>query len=107
MIRGGYGIYGNVIYGELVRNQMIGGPFSGTVTYTNSIIDGVPLFSFPSPFLSSGTTSVQNVNGVYPHVKNPYTQQWNLTFEQEVASIGLRVSYLGSRSVSLLYPTEP
>ena len=103
VIRGGYGIYGNVIYGELVRQHLIGGPFSGTVTYTNSITGGVPLFNFPSPFLASGTTSVQNVNGVSPHVKNPYTQQWNLTVEHELASLGLRVSYLGSRSVSLLY----
>ena len=82
---------------------MIGGPFSGSVTYTNKITDGVPLLSFPSPFLTSGTTSTQNVAGVNPHVKNPYTQQWNLTLEQEVASVGLRVSYLGSHSVSLLY----
>jgi hypothetical protein len=82
---------------------MIGGPFSGSVTYTNQVTNGIPLFSFPSPFLSSGTTSVQNINGVNSRVKNPYTQQWNLTFEQELASIGLRVSYLGSRTVNLLY----
>jgi hypothetical protein len=103
VIRGGYGIYGNVIYGELVRQHMVGGPFSGTVTYTNSFTGGVPLFSFPSPFLASGTTSVQNVNGVDPRVKNPYTQQWNLTVEHELRSLALRVSYLGSRSVNLLY----
>lgn len=103
VIRGGYGIYGNIILGELLRNHMIGGPFSGTVTYTNRITDGTPLFRFPSPFLASGTSSVQNVTGVNPHVKNPYTQQWNLTMEQEVRSVGLRVSYLGSRTVNLIY----
>ncbi len=103
VIRGGYGIYGNLIYSALDVQQMAGGPFSGSVTYINAIDNGVPLFSFPSPFLTSGTTSVQNVAGVNPHLKNPYTQQWNLTVEQQVSSIGLRISYLGSRSVDLLY----
>ena len=61
-----------------------GGPFSGSVTYTNQFANGTPLFSFPSPFLASGTTSVQNVNGVNPHIKMPYTEQWNMTVEHEV-----------------------
>jgi hypothetical protein len=103
VIRGGYGIYGNLIYGELARSQMTGGPFSGTVTYTNSIANGTPLFSFPSPFLSSGATSVQNVNGVNPNLKTPYTEQWNLTVEHQISSIGLRISYVGTRSIDLVY----
>jgi len=103
VIRGGYGIYGNLIYGELARSQMTGGPFSGTVTYTNAITNGVPLFSFPSPFLSNGATSVQNVNGVNPNLTTPYTQQWNLTVEQQLGFIGFRVSYVGTRSDDLAY----
>ncbi|HYL37727.1 MAG TPA: TonB-dependent receptor [Bryobacteraceae bacterium] len=103
VIRGGYGIYGNLIYSALDVQQMSGGPFSGSVTYFNAINNGAALFSFPTPFLTSGTTSVQNVAGVNPHLRNPYTQQWNLTVEQQVGSVGLRVSYLGSRSVDLLY----
>jgi hypothetical protein len=63
----------------------------------------VPLFSFPSPFLTSGTTSVQNAAGFNPHLKNPYTEQWNLTVEHQIGSVGLRVSYLGTRSVDLVY----
>jgi hypothetical protein len=103
VIRGGYGIYSNLIYASLARSQLTGGPFSGSVAYVNAINDGVPLFSFPSPFLTTGATSVQNVNGVNPNLKTPYTQQWNLTVERQVASVGLRVSYVGSRSVDLVY----
>src|SRR5882762_1285060 len=62
---------GTLIYSALDVQQMAGGPFSGSVTYINAINNGVPLFSFPSPFLTSGTTSVQNVAGVNPHLKNP------------------------------------
>jgi hypothetical protein len=103
VVRGGYGIYGNLIYGPLVVQQMAGGPFSGSVTYINAFDNGAPSFRFPSPFLTAGTSSVQNVTGVNPHLKTPYTQQWNLTVEQELGSIGLRVSYLGTRSVNLVY----
>ncbi len=103
VIRGGYGIYSNLIYATLAKSQLSGGPFSGSVSYINAISNGVPLFSFPQPFLSSGTSSVQNVNAVNPNLKEPYTQQWNMTIEQQVASVGLRVSYVGSRSVDLIY----
>lgn len=103
VIRGGYGIYGNLIYSTLATQAMLGGPFSGSVTYTNAVNNGVPLFSFPFAFLASGTTSTQNVAGANPHLKTPYTQQWNLTLEQQVGNLGVRLSYLGSRSVNLLY----
>jgi hypothetical protein len=103
VIRGGYGIYSNLIYATLARSQLSGGPFSGSVTYNNALTNGVPLFSFPSPFLTSGTSSVQNVNAVNPDLKTPYTQQWNMTIEQQVASVGLRISYVGSRTIDLVY----
>ncbi len=103
VIRGGYGIYGNAIHTALGAQGMTGGPFSGSATYNNAITNGAPLFSFPSPFLSSGSTSTQNVNGFNPSLKQPYTQQWNLTLEQQIATVGLRVAYLGTRSVHLLY----
>ena len=46
---------------------------------------------------------MQNVNGVNQDLKIPYTQQWNFTVERQIASFGLRASYVGSRSVNLLY----
>jgi hypothetical protein len=103
VVRGGYGIYSNLLAMTLARNQLSGGPFSGSVTYRNAIVDGKPLFAFPSPVLSSATGAVQNVNGVNPDLKSAYTQQWNFTLERQVHSIGLRASYVGSRSVNLVY----
>jgi hypothetical protein len=103
VIRGGYGIYSNLIYTALARSQLSGGPFAGSVTYRNSITNGVPLFSFPSPVLSSTDQAVQNVSGVNPNLKSPYTEQWNVTVERQMSSVGLRASYVGSRSVNLVY----
>lgn len=103
VIRGGYGIYANLIYATLARSHLTGGPFSGSVTYNNAITNGAPLFAFPTPFLTSGAASVQNVNGVNPNLRTPYTQQWNMTVEHQIGTLGLRASYVGSRSVALVY----
>ncbi|HEY3838611.1 MAG TPA: hypothetical protein VGL72_18655, partial [Bryobacteraceae bacterium] len=103
VLRGGYGIYTNLIYSPLSASVMTGGPFAGSVTYFNSVTNGVPLFSFPRPLLASGTTAVQNVSGVNPDLKTPYTQQWNLTIERQIGSLGLRLSYLGSHTVNIVY----
>jgi hypothetical protein len=102
VIRAGYGIYGNLVYGSLARG-LGGGPFSGSTTYTNALTNGVPLFSFPSPFLPTGTTATQNGFGVNPHIVTPYTEQWNLTIERQLGGAALRLSYLGSHSAKLIY----
>jgi len=49
VIRGGYGIYSNLVFRPLGRD-MSGGPFAGNATFINSINNSVPLFSFPEPF---------------------------------------------------------
>ena len=41
VIRGGHGIYSNLIYSALDVQQMAGGPFSGSVTYINAINNGI------------------------------------------------------------------
>jgi carboxypeptidase family protein len=102
VIRAGYGIYGNLIYGPLSRN-LGGGPFSGSATFTNSITNGVPLFSLPNPFLANGTTSTQDAFGINPNLATPYTQQWNFTIERQIGQAGIRLSYVGSRSNKLVY----
>jgi Carboxypeptidase regulatory-like domain len=102
VIRGGFGIYSNLIYSSIPVG-MTGGPFSGSATYINSITNGVPLFSFPDPFLSSGTSSTENIQGVNPTFSPPYTEQWNFTAERQLGNLGVRASYVGTHAVNLLY----
>ena len=102
VIRGGYGIYSNLPYANLAVG-MTGGPFSGSTTYRNSLTNGVPLFSFPDPFLASGTTATQNVHGDNPSMRLPYTQQWNLTVERQIGGFAFQVAYVGTHAVDLYY----
>lgn len=106
VIRAGYGIYSNLVYAN-VPVHMNGGPYSGSVTYQNSITNGVPLFSFPDPFLSSSTTTAapysEDVQGTNPNFKTPYSEQWNLTVEHQMGNLGLRASYVGTLSLDQLY----
>jgi hypothetical protein len=91
--------------GKQLAYSMAGGPFSGSATFINTMTNGVPGFSFPDPFLSSAIapSGTQNVQGTNPHMKLPYTQQWNLTVEKQVGEFGFRASYVGTRSVNLIY----
>jgi len=102
VLRAGYGIFYDVAPPSAAIG---GGPFiSSEVFPPNTIINGVPAFQFPNPFPSTfGALGTQSVNGVFVGIVNPYSQQWNVTFEQELFSTGFRVSYIRTRGTKLRY----
>jgi hypothetical protein len=104
VIRAGYGLFGNAIYGTIARN-LEGGPFGGTVTYFNSITDGVPLLTFPNPFVPAAgeVGGFSDASGFNPDLNVPYLQQWNVTLERQIGTVGISVAYVGSHAVNLLY----
>jgi hypothetical protein len=104
VLRGGYGIF-NETLGRYSRIQG-GGPFQISETYQNTITNGVPLFSFPNPFpssLASARPASQNVTGYPLDPDNGKIHQFNITIEQQVRDIGLRLSYVGSRNRGMNY----
>ena len=104
-IRSGYGIFGNTIYGAIAQS-LTGGPFAGSETLTNAIVNGVPAFTLANPFTSGATgksAPVQNVTGINPNIRTPYLQQWNVTLEKQFGPVGLSVAYVGAHAVDLLY----
>lgn len=102
VVRGGYGIYSVTTYGAAAQ-LLNGGPFSGSESFTNKFTNGSPLFSFPQPFLATGTIASQSVSGINPNLRVPYLQQWNLTVERQVADFDLGASYVGGKSTNLVY----
>ncbi len=104
VIRAGYGLFGNTVYGTIARS-MEGGPFGGSESFFNSITNGVPLLSFPNPFVPGAgqVAAFQSASGFNPHLTVPYLQQWNVTLERQIGTVGLSVAYVGSHAVNLLY----
>ncbi|TAM84329.1 MAG: TonB-dependent receptor [Acidobacteria bacterium] len=114
VIRGGYGIF-NEAYGSAPNSAIYGsgpftlvngpGPFEIGETYVNAMQNGQPLFSFPNPFLGIGSSVIasQNVTGFPKDTKNGKIQQWNLSVERQIGTIGVRVSYVGSKGNNLNY----
>lgn len=104
VIRAGYGIFGNTIYGTIARS-MEGGPFGGSESFFNSIKNGVPLLSFPNAFVPEAgqVAAFQSASGFNPNLKVPYLQQWNITLERQIGTVGISVAYVGSHAVNLLY----
>lgn len=104
VVRGGYGIY--LVPDAPYSSSLLqtGGPFALSTTVDNVIRNGQALVQFPAAVASGGTyRTTPDATYVAPDWRYPYTQQWNLTFEQEIAGQGLRISYIGSKDTALAY----
>lgn len=104
-LRGGYGVYYDDFTAALINGLMVShGPFDLREIFTNRVEGGTPLLTLTQPFLARGSVGATNVRGIDPGVVNPYTQQWNLTFEQDIGfHTGIRLSYIGTRTSELVY----
>jgi hypothetical protein len=95
VIRGGTGIY----YVTVDPNVGDGGsaPYELNESFTNSIVSGKPAFAFPNPFPSTqyvlGGTGATGIN---PHVRTPYSLQYNFTMEKQVGDMGIALSYIST-----------
>ena len=103
VLRGGYGIYMDDLTADIFSRQY-GGPFRVTETFTNNIVNNAPVLTFTRPFLQAGTPGAVAVEALALNLRNPQIQQWNLSLERELMfQMGLRVSYIGSKSSQLIY----
>lgn len=103
VVRGGYGLF-NEFLGKLARLSGAG-PFEISETYFNSITNGVPQFQMPNPFptsLVSASIPSQSVTA-FPKTRNGMIHQFNVSVERQIADMGLRLSYIGSRNRNMNY----
>ena len=110
VLRSSFGMYSAMLTGGGTAGAwtsalfLSGGPFSQSQSFTNAIDSGSALFQFPQAVPSrADTVGAQSVTAVKRDIIPPYTMQWNLTLEREVRNTSVRLSYLGQRSVNMIY----
>lgn len=105
VLRGGYGAFTEQIgyFSRLPGSA----PFDIAETYTtNEIVGGQPTFAFPNPFpgdIGEASIPSQSVSGFPMETQNGTIHQFNVTLERQFGDIGVRASYVGSRSRGLNY----
>jgi hypothetical protein len=105
VMRGGYGIFYSLEY-QRAFGDMTSGPFVGTQTYDNHIVNGAPLWTWPSVVpagVPPNSLGIQDVSGVAVNLPASYMQQWNLSLDKQIGNNGFRLSYIGEASVHLPY----
>jgi hypothetical protein len=105
VVRGGAGRYVETLLSALITAGWAV-EASEVGSYTNSIVNGKPMLSFPYAFPANlsqpGVATFEYASD--RHYKDPYVTQWNLTVERSLGlSTGLRVTYDGSHGTDLGY----
>jgi hypothetical protein len=106
IVRGGFGVFYDLVDSEAGNLLLVPTPPFGQRTL---ILDpAVPLSASQSaPPIIPSVATLSEINVFNPNLKLPYTLQWNVSFEQELAkNQSLTVSYVGAIGRRLLQSTE-
>jgi hypothetical protein len=109
VVRGSFGMYNMAILGA-VFYSLTGTAQTDVRIFNNIGTDGQPLFAWPQIKTGgSGVVASDYGNSYFGTAnqidfKNPYAMQWSLSVDRNLGwSTGLRVSYIGLKSVNLPY----
>ena len=102
VLRGGFGIYYQVLNLNYSEQAAVGVPF-GTVGTYEQPAGSAPGFTMTNPFPGNGSVPANPDAAAYDHTTTPYSVQWNATLEHELhGGIALRASYVGQRNIKQL-----
>ena len=108
VIRGGYGIYYNIIpvFIGIRQISLSNSPFQLSETFS-AAAGATPTLTLANPFPGGGTIAANpNITAVNRQIRNTLAQQWNFTVEHEVLqNLGLRITYLGNRATRVPWYT--
>jgi hypothetical protein len=106
VVRGGFGVFYDLVSSEAGNLLSTNYPFgtfkniSGTFPFSSSAAQ-------PAPILPPSPSSPGNINAVDPHLKLPYTFEWNVAFEQALGTKQtLTATYIGSAGRRLLQTND-
>ncbi len=106
VIRGGYGVYFPTSAAQGIRDPLSTNAFNQALV--NRGDQGVPLSPWPTPLTggaldTNSLTGAPSINAVPVTLHQPLVQQYNLTFEREIAlRTSVRFSYIGSTARGLI-----
>lgn len=107
--------YGSFYYQSFFLNPNTTGQPGTFTPGTLSLGDSLTNFGYsPQSFLKSEPAAdftfinFPGINGVDPHLKQPYTQAWNLGIQRQLGSTrALEIRYIGSRTVHQWVTIDP
>jgi hypothetical protein len=106
-VRGGYGVFVDS-FGTTLAPASASPLFGYVAQFTNTAASQP--FTIANPFGSGGGSLVGNLEAgasnaptFNPDLKNSRLHQWSLTVERQIQGLGVRASYIGSRSTNLTY----
>jgi outer membrane receptor protein involved in Fe transport len=104
VLRGGFGVFYDLSSSQVGNMIIQGYPFSGTNFVVGSF--AFPLNSTeaaPAQIVPPNSSGSVILDAFDPHLREPYTLQWNLAVEQALGEQqALTVSYLGARGSRLI-----
>ena len=112
VLRGGYGLYYPTSAAQGIRDPIATNPFNNGRTMNN------PTGGWPTGGGGSGTSPISggtlkpfgntpSANYVPVNLKNPRTQQWSATYEQQIPwQSSLRFSYIGAKQTGQIVGTD-
>jgi hypothetical protein len=107
--RGGYSVYNTEVPGAIYYS-LTGTLQSATLTYNNSITNGVPAIHWPNVRTDGAGYTVAPAGSDYfgtgnqINWKDPCSEQWNLSIARDLGfNMGLRLSYVGMATKDLAW----
>jgi len=112
VIRGGFSFYNTEVLGSIYY-ALTGTLQSATLTYNNSINNGVAAFQWPNVTAGTGNNGAGTLGTAYfgtanqINYKDPYSEQWNFSIDRDLGNqTGLRLSYIGMVTRDLVWAPD-
>ena len=102
VVRGGYGIFYDNVPPQFTPTDLF---VASEAFPNNSITNGTPAYQFPNPFaINPSPLGTLSLSSTTPHLRMPYTQQWNLTLQRQLGkAASIQGSYIGSTTQQITY----